>query len=88
MADFKNVFVAHFETCARRRGCATWGTKEFNTKWEAEKYLYEYQQKHWYASHSGWVDVKTIDMRSACQKSYDDRVQERVARYINHYLYN
>lgn len=83
MADYKQVFVAHFETSPRHKGCSTWGKKEFNTKWEAEKFLHEYQQNHWYASTSGWVSSEVIDLRSEAQKAYDERVQERVANYIS-----
>ena len=81
MANYKEVFVAHFETAPRRRGRDTWGTKEFNTKWEAEKFLLEYQKSHWYASNSGWVDSKVIDLRSDADKAYSERVNENVARY-------
>ena len=83
MADYKQVFIAHFEKSPRCRGCADWGTKEFATKWEAEKFLHEYQQNHWFASHSGWVSSEVIDLRSEAQKAYDERVQERVANYIS-----
>lgn len=83
MRNYKEVFVAHFETSPRRKGRSTWGVKEFETKWEAEKFLHEYQQSHWYASTSGWVDSKVIDLRTEREMAYDDIVHERVAKYCD-----
>ena len=82
MAGYKEVFVAHYECGQRRRGVAKWATKEFETKWEAEKWLQNYKNNHWWASMSGWVDSKVIDLRSPMQKALDAQVEERVARRI------
>lgn len=82
MGSYKAKFVAHFETCPRRRGCSEWGTKEFDTKWEAEKFLHEYQQSHWYASSSGWVDSYVIDNRSNYEKHLAEKADAAVARYM------
>lgn len=83
MASFEARFVAHFETAPRRRGISSWGTKEFKTKWEAEKYLYDYQQSHWYASLSGWVDSYVVDNRTAHEKHLSEKSMETVARYAS-----
>lgn len=82
MAGYKVKYVAHFETAPRRRGCATWGTKEFDTKWEAEKYLHEFQTRHWYASDSGWVDSHVIDNRSNYEKHLAEKANDAVSRYL------
>ena len=81
MADYKVVYYAHFESSPRSYGRSHWTRKDFSTKWEAEKFLEEFRQKHWWAD-SGWVDSETIDLRSEGQKAYDEKVQERVSMHI------
>jgi len=82
MASYIVKYVAHYESRPRRRGCATWETKEFDTKWEAEKFLHDYQKAHWYASSSGWVDSKTIDNRSPLDKAMAAKAEDTVSRYV------
>lgn len=83
MAGYKVKFVSHYESRPRRKGCATWETKEFDTKWEAEKWLYEYQKSHWWASSSGWVSQETIDCRTPYEKRLAEKADEAVSRYCD-----
>ena len=83
MRDYKEIFIAKFETAPRHRGRSTWGEKEFETKWEAEKFLEEYRKTHWFASTGGFVTSKVIDLRTDAERAYDERVHERVSRYID-----
>lgn len=81
MASYKVKFVAHYESRPRHKGCDTWETKEFDTKWEAEKWLHEYQKTHWWASSSGWVDDRIIDNRCPLDKALAAKAEEFVSRY-------
>lgn len=82
MADYKVKYIAHYQTSQRRyRRPETMEEKEFDTKWEAEKFVEEWKENHWYAER-GWVEARMIDCRSEWQKAYDAKVMEHVDRYI------
>ena len=78
--DYKVTWIAKYQTSRRRRGCYEMNEKEFNTKWEAEKFIHDWKREHWFAD-ACWVEQKVTDVRNSFQKAYDARVHERVARY-------
>lgn len=60
MADYKVKYIVHYQVTARRyRRPEVMETKEFDTKWEAEKFLEEWIDKHWFAD-VGWVEQKSL----------------------------
>lgn len=78
--DFKVVFIAHYQTTARMNGNREkMEINEFDTKWEAEKFIYEWKQSHWFAK-VGWVEEKIIDCRTPMKRACDDRLFDNIER--------
>ena len=77
-------YVATYQTSPRilPRHQETYAEKEFDTKWEAEKFLEEWKRTHWYAS-NGLVKEKVIDTRSQWQIARDERESEKAWRTVH-----
>ena len=83
MADYKVKYIVHYQVTARRyRRPEVMETKEFDTKWEAEKFLEEWRKSHWFAD-VGWVEQKVIDCRCPSDKALADKANETVSRYLD-----
>lgn len=81
MYKFTVKWVAYYQTTPRTyRRAEQMEEKEFDTKWEAERFLEEWKSKHWFADRSS-VYQKVIDHRTDGEKAFDARIQERVASY-------
>ena len=82
MAGFTVNWIAHYEAEPRRHGATTMKTKTFSTKWEAEKFIHEYKQNHWYC-YAAWVEQDVIDNRSPMDRALAAQAHEAVARHMN-----
>lgn len=79
--DYKVKYIAHYWVTARHyRRPEKKEERAFDHKWEADKFVEDWDSKHWF-SH-GWVEERVVDNRCAMDRALSARAAEAVARTL------